>query len=191
MSDRHAFNPRVPKDSGHEPQLHQSHHHGGVHLNRDKTEEMAEKIMTVGAEYISAKTEARYSADELPQGPSAVATGPDPEALANKIIKEAAREMERAEGHVFPGSDAAMAQKIAHARHDPQAPEYAVVEKIKERIVAAEEGAMHHTFEGPNPEKGRDKPNEKLRHHRGVPNEPYVTGGFRNERNPDVSEPRR
>ena len=191
VNDRHSFKPRSPQDHSHDAQHHHSLHHGGVHLERDKAEELAEKMMTVGGEYIAAKTEARYSEDELPQGPSAVATGPDPEALTNKIIKEAAREMERAEGHVFAGSDASLAQKVAYARHDPQAPEYVVVEKIKERLTAAEDHAVHHTVQGPNPEKGVDRPNEKLRHHRGASNEPYITGGFKNERNPDVSEPRR
>ena len=197
QSPRHSFVPRQPDNHSHdvvhtEKGLEHGHgHHGGVHLKRDEQEALAEKIMAVGSDYVASKTEARYSEDEVSQGVSAVAHGPEADALANKIMKEAARELERSEGsHVDAGSVASMAQRAAHYRNDPSAPEHAVKEKVRERIERAEEHAGHHTFEGPNPDKGRDKPNEKLRHFKGSTQQPYVTGGFRNERNPDVMEPR-
>jgi hypothetical protein len=149
--------------------------------------------MQVGSEYIEQKTKQRYSEDELAQGVSAVASGPNPKDLANKIMKEAARELERQEGHVSAGGLASMAQKVAQHRNDPSAPEHEVAEKIRERLAAEEERADHHTFQGPNPDKGSDPNNAKMRHFRSPAqqNHPYVTGGFKNERNPDVEEPRK
>jgi hypothetical protein len=191
MTDRHSFKERAPKDRSHEP-VHGigDHGHAGAHLVRDYDEDLANKIFETGADYIAAKTEARYSDDEVPRGDAAVATGPDPHALANKIVKEGARELERAEGHVVAGGVAAAAQKAAMVRNDPSVPEHVVVQKITERLAAAEGGAGTHMFVGPNPEKGRDKPNTKMRHRGAAGAEPYVTGGFKTERNPDVSEPR-
>jgi hypothetical protein len=190
-SDRHSFEPRAPKDhsSEHVPK-HAGHRGHAVHLNRDQPEDLAAKIMEVGSDYITSKTAAKYSEEELPQGISAVATGPNPKALANKIIKEAARELERQEGTVAPGGLASMAQKVAQHRNDPSAPEHEVAEKIRERLANEEERADHHTFQGPNPDKGSDPNNAKLRHFR-TQGQPYVTGGFKYERNPDVEEPRK
>ena len=60
------------------------------------------------------------------------------------------------DGAVHPGSEAAMAQRVAAHRGDPQAPEHEVALKVKERIEAAEERAVHpHIFVGPNPDEGR------------------------------------
>ena len=195
LSDRHSVKNRPPKDHSHDPVHGAGHHHdAGAHLKRDQTEELASKMMQVGSDYIVNKTEGRYTEDELPHGPSAIAQGMQPEAMANKIIKEAAREMERNEGIVAAGGEAAMAQRVAMHRDDPSAPEYQVKKRIQERIASAEEHAAHggSTFLGPNPDKGRDPNNAKMRHlGGGKTGEPYVTGGFKSERNPDVSKPRR
>jgi hypothetical protein len=80
--------------------------------------------------------------------------------------------------------------QVAQHRNDPSAPEYQVAKKIREKIAAEEEHADHHTFQGPNPEKGKDPDHGKMRHLLSH-GQPYVTGGFKNERNPDVSEPRK
>lgn len=198
-NDRHSFQDRPEKDRSHSPVKGLPHHHRmhhnmdpvAVHLNRDMPEDLASKIMQVGSDYIAAKTAAKYSSEEIPQGVAAVATGPDPKDLANKIVKEAARELERQEGNVAPGGLASMAQKVAQHRNDPSAPEHEVYEKIRERIAAEEERADHHTFRGPNPDRGRDH-NTKMRHARTAGEHfPYVTGGSRDERNPDVAEPRK
>jgi hypothetical protein len=191
MTDRHSFNPRAPKDRTHEA-VHGigAHGHGGAHLVRDYDEDLANKIFETGADYIVSKTKARYAEEEVPHGVGAVAAGPDPAALANKVVKEGARELERAEGVVAAGGVAAAAQRVAMHRNNPSAPEHVVVEKITERLAAAEVGAGTHTFVGPNPDKGRDKPGTKARHRGAAAVEPFVTGGFRNERTPDVSDPR-
>lgn len=132
------------------------------------------------------KTEAKFASNEVPAGIGAVAAGPDPEALANKIMKEAAREMEREAGIVTTGSDAALARAVVQHKDDPGAAEHAVAEKIRERIAAAESHADHHTFRSPNPERGSEPSNAKQRHLRGGVSKDYVTAGFRDERNPDV-----
>lgn len=186
FSSRHAFHDRPPGDNAHSPQKHRKNK--ASHLQRDKEEELAEKIMSAGAVYVTNKYTERYTDEEMPQGPSAAAsTGagvPDPHHLANKIIKEGAREIQRHEGS--SSEDAMAAQAVLHARNDPSAPAHVVVERIIEKIAGAEEHADHHTFQGPNPDKGRDRPNEKLRHHRTDVSTPFVTGGFKKERNPDV-----
>jgi hypothetical protein len=149
-------------------------------------------MMEVGSDRITSKTTAKYSEEELPQGISAVAYGPDPKALANKIIKESTRELQHQEGNVASGGLASMAQRVAQHRNDPSAPEHEVAERIRERIAAEEDVAEHHTFQGPNPDKGRDPNHAKLRHFgTGGQHFPYVTGGFKSERNPDVEEPRK
>jgi hypothetical protein len=75
------------------------------------------------------KSQEKFGADSAPSGPGAL-LGVPPDAVANKIIKEAAREMERAEGHVHPGSPAALAQAVAAHKDDPGAPEYEVAAKV-------------------------------------------------------------
>ena len=79
------------------------------------------------------KSEEKFGADSVPSGPSAL-LGVPPDAVANKIIKEAAREMERAEGKVHPGSPAALAQAVAAHKDDPAAPEHEVAEKVRPGI---------------------------------------------------------
>ena len=135
------------------------------------------------------KAEAKFTANEIPAGIGAVAAGPDPHSLANKIMKEAAREMGREAGTVTAGSDAALAQAVVQHKDDPSAPEHAVAEKVREKIAAAEAHADHHTFRGPNPERGSEPSNSKQRHLRGGASKNYVTAGFRDERNPDVLPP--
>jgi len=56
-------------------------------------------------------------------------------------------------------------------------------------VAAAEDHALHHTFVGPNPDKGAEPNNTKVRHLRGEQHRD-MTGGFRNERNPDVLPPK-
>jgi len=193
VNDHHAFEPRSRKDHSSEPVKNLPRHHGhAVHLNRDFPEDLASKMMEVGSDRITSKAEARYSEDELPQGISAVAYGPDPYALGNKIIKESARELQHQEGDVTSGGLASMAQRVAQHRNDPSAPEHEVAERIRERIAAEEEVADHHTFQGPNPDKGREPKDAKMRHIGGGGQHfPYVTGGLKSERNPDVEEPRK
>jgi hypothetical protein len=112
MPERHSFQPREPQDESKKPVHGVSHHHA-IHLNKDLPEDLATKIMDVGSEYIESKTKAKYTEDELAQGVSAVAAGPNPKDLANKIIKEGARELERQEGNVAAGGVAAMAQQVS------------------------------------------------------------------------------
>jgi hypothetical protein len=75
--------------------------------------------------------------------------------------QESAREMMRhtakaGDGAVPRTSEAAMAQRVAAHKGDPQAPEHEVALKIKERVEAAEERAVQpHVFVGPNPVVGR------------------------------------
>jgi len=193
VNERHSFEPRSHTDDSSKPVKNLPRHHGhAVHLNRDFPEDLASKMMEVGSDRITSKTTAKYSEEELPQGISAVAYGPDPKALANKIIKESTRELQHQEGNVASGGLASMAQRVAQHRNDPSAPEHEVAERIRERIAAEEDVAEHHTFQGPNPDKGRDPNHAKLRHFgTGGQHFPYVTGGFKSERNPDVEEPRK
>lgn len=100
-------------------------------LSDDQCEHLANKIMQVGSDYITSKTEERFSENEVEAGISSLYHGVDSQAVANKIMKEGAREMERAEKHVHPGGDAAMAQSVAAHRLHPQHPEHKVAEKVR------------------------------------------------------------
>lgn len=147
-------------------------------------------VLQTGCQYISDKTSARYSELEVAQGDAAVAADVDPGAVANKVMKEGAREMERQEGkhhgRVFSGSDAALAQSVAHWKDDASAPEHKVAEKIRQRIAHTQDVYAHPIAQGPNPDAGRDRNDTRMRHFRGSPNWDHVTATTRHERNPDV-----
>lgn len=147
---------------------------------------MAEKIVSVGSDYIVKKTEERFGEEEM--------TFIQPmhvhqEHLADKVMKEAAREMAREEalhhdGHVAKDSEAAQAQSVFAHKDDPTAPEHIVAEKVRERLAhAADLHEAGHTFVSPNPDRGKGI-HEKTRHQRTL-HHPQTTG-YREDRNPDV-----
>lgn len=192
ITDRHSGLGRSAASPHPQHYQHSKHqeHHAGAGMTDDQAEALAEKIIEVGGGYIVAKTEAKYAPDDVPSGIGAVASGPEADALAKKIIKEAAREMERAQGTVTAGSDAALAQSVVHHIDDPSAPEHKVYTKVLERIQGAEEHARHHTFQSPNPDLGSEPSNARVRHLKGNLNTDFVTTGYRDEKNPDVKPPR-
>lgn len=96
------------------------------HLSPDRAEALAAKIVAVGSDYITHKTEERFTPSEVSEGPTFMPV----DAMANKLMKEAAREMERQEGIVAPGSDAALAQSVFRHKDEPTAPQHIVAEKV-------------------------------------------------------------
>lgn len=155
-----------------------------------EAERLAEKIVAVGADYIEHKSRERYG-EEGALAPDQAAPTMEPEAMSNKLIKEAAREMVRAsakknDGQVFSGSDAARAQATQAAIHQPGSPMHKVAEKVRAKVEFAEDRFSHpHTFVGVNPDAGREG-DEKLRHMRTTGD--HVSGGTQEDRNPDVLE---
>ncbi|KAL4448865.1 hypothetical protein ABPG77_007582 [Micractinium sp. CCAP 211/92] len=157
-------------------------------VSEQEAERLAEKIVSVGADYIAEKSTQRYGEAGLADDNAAPTM--DPESMANKLMKEAARELNRAsakqnDGKVFPGSDAAKAQATQAAKDHPDSPMRKVADKVRDKIEAAEEHFMHpHTFVGPNPDEGSEGANEKKRHMRSRGE--HITGGLKADRNPDV-----
>jgi len=82
-----------------------------------------------GSGYISRKTEGRFDAET----DVSVGTGNflPVHAMANKLMKEGAREMEREAGTVAKGSDAAMAQSVYWHKDDVASPQHEVAEKVR------------------------------------------------------------
>ncbi|KAL4422822.1 hypothetical protein ABPG75_009019 [Micractinium tetrahymenae] len=153
-----------------------------------EAERLAEKIVSVGADYIAEKSTRRYGEEGMADDNAAPTM--DPDAMANKLMKEAARELNRAsakknDGQVFSGSDAARAQATQAAKDHPESPMHKVAEKVREKVEASEERFAHpHTFVGPNPDEGAEGANEKKRHMRNRGE--HITGGLKEDRNPDV-----
>ena len=184
QSQRHSPENRKPTAAAEAAARHRhGDPHPAAHLTEDDAEQLAEKIIAAGSDYMSHKTEERFTEDEVPQGASAL-VGADPAAVANKILKEGAREMERQEGHVHAGSPAAMAQSVYQHKDNLSAPQHKVAEKVRERVAAVEEHAARETFVGVNPDAGGH--DTKLRHLSGSPRGAYVTASMRGEGNPDV-----
>eukprot|EP00887_Chlorella_sp_A99_P007268 scaffold2.g7268.t1 len=125
-------------------------------LSEEQAEQLASKIVSVGSDYEVAKFEARHG--ELGAADYEGGAAMPAEAVANKLIKEAARETMRTEGkhqagQTFPGGQAAQLERVRAAKDDPQAPMYAV----REKMAASEERILHpHEFVGPNPERGEE-----------------------------------
>ncbi|KAI3430522.1 hypothetical protein D9Q98_005115 [Chlorella vulgaris] len=164
-SSRHSATDRPPtkpasptyKESGHLSRTRIDERQ--QEISDREAERLAEKIVAVGADYMDVKSRERYG-DEWQADDNAAPTM-EAEPMANKLMKEAAREMARAAakhnaGQVFPGSDAAKAEAVYAQRNSPGSPLYEVAEKVREKLAAAEERAVHpHEFLGVNPEGER------------------------------------
>lgn len=191
-----------------EKKNHHHHHHAGAKLSEDDASALAEKIndvsfsklplskcrwesecadwqsgltlvkLQVGCNYITEKMSAH--AGSVHETSAVQVTKEDAQAVANKVIKEGAREMERMEGkshgHIYSGSDAALAQSVKQWKDDPSAPEHKVAEKIRDKMIHAQETYGHSEFQGPNPDAGKDA--NRAWHH--------VTASTHQDRNPDV-----
>ncbi|GAB4820071.1 hypothetical protein N2152v2_007117 [Parachlorella kessleri] len=123
-------------------------------LSNDQVNQLATTIIDKASDYILQKEEARLGPKEEGYDISA-AVNSDPEAMANKMIKEAAREMARDEGKhhhpVHSGSAASWAQRVKAKKKDPESLEHQVAERVKEKLEVSRdrEGAGHHMFVGP------------------------------------------
>jgi hypothetical protein len=76
------------------------------------------------------KSERRFGPNAAPSGPGGL-LGADPAAVANKLIKEGARELARAEAHPHKGGPAALAQTVAAHKDDAASPAHAVAERVR------------------------------------------------------------
>lgn len=193
-SMRHSTEDRKPSQPE-PPTYHEAGRLSRVRVDKKKqevsdreAERLAEKIVSVGADYIAEKSTQRYG--EAGMADDNAPPTMDSEAMANKLMKEAARELSRAsgkrnDGRVFSGSDAARAQATQAAKDHPDSPMRKVADRVREKVEAAEEHFMHpHTFVGPNPDEGSEGANEKKRHMRNRGE--HITGGLKEDRNPDV-----
>lgn len=200
-SQRHSVEDRSPSSDKHKAShrpahghpISQSHPSNKQPLTGDKAEHLAERIVQVGADVLDAKAHQRYSDDVIdastgayPQSHSIISA----EALGNKIMKEAMKEMEREEAHVtggiiFPGSEASSVQRVVAHKDDPAAKEDGreVAEMVRHRI--AHEMAGEEVFVGPNPDAGHGglAKNRRMRDRGDV-----LSSGLKTDKNPDVLE---
>jgi len=214
-SQRHSVEDRPPsKEDRHKASHHLAHGHPisqshNPQPNRepligDKAEHLAERMVQVGADRLEAKAHQRYPDEVIEAGLEArTGAGAYPQshsilsakALADKIMKEAMKEMASEEAHVtagiiFPGSEASCAQRVVAHKDDPSAREDGreVAEIVRQRIAHEMEveegrGGGGRTFTGPNPDAGRGglTKNRRLRERGGV-----KSTGLRTEKSYDV-----
>jgi hypothetical protein len=127
---------------------------------RDFVERKAEHLISIGTDALEAKARERLGAapDELeaPLGGG----GLDAPAVASKVLKEAAAELQRREGHAHghteAATDAAFAQRVASGHYAPGSAEERVAARVRERFAGAGPALA-----GVNPDAGRDSAHGK------------------------------
>ena len=131
---------------------------------RDFVEREAEHLISIGTGALEAKARERLGAAHDEAAPEFEAPpgggGLDAPAVANKVLKEAAAELQRREGrahgHTEAATEAAFAQRVASGHCAPGSAEERVAARVRERFAGAGPALA-----GVNPDAGLDSAHGK------------------------------